>query len=206
MSDRKVVKKVKNGVLYSDGTMKIENVRASYPHLDRAWSKNESDRKKFSITGLGSKETHKAVKDLAVEVINAMLLENKMGKIGAEHKFFRDGDNSGKDEAEGCWLIKASENADKQPIVRDRKADKITDPDEISKLVYPGCFVNIFIRPWPQNNAHGKKINANLIAVQFVGDGERFGEGNVDDDDVFEQYESDDDGGFDENGADDDEL
>lgn len=199
---REIVKSVKNAVLYSDGCIRIDNVRASYPHVDLPWSKTELDaqsgkpaRKKYSITGLGDKVTHGEVKDLCVEVINKLLLDNKMGKIGSEHKFIRDGDNSGKDEAEGMWLFKASENADKAPSVRDVTGRKLTDPSEIAKTIYPGCYVDILIRPWAQNNEHGKKTNANLIAVKFREIGERFGEAPIDDEDVF--------GGGDEVGDDD---
>ncbi len=193
---RTVVKKVENAILYSDGCIRIDRVRASYPHVDKPWAKNEGeDRPKFSITGLGDKKTHTEVKNLCVEVINKLLTENKMGKIGSEHKFCRDGDNAGKDECEGQWIFKASENPDKAPTIRDRAARKVTDEKAIRELIYPGCYVNILIRPWAQDNKHGKKVNANLIAVQFCEDGDRFGEAAVDDEGAFEQYEDDDIGG-----------
>jgi hypothetical protein len=190
---RKVVKKVENAVLFDDGCIRIDNVRASYPHLAKAWAKNEGDTPKFSLTGLGAKKSHDAVKALCVEVINKLLADNNMGKIGAEHKFIKNGDDSGKDEAEGMWVIKASENADKPPTCRDRRGDKLST-DEIEKIIYAGCYVNMLIRPWAQDNKHGKKINANLIAVQFFADGERFGEGSIDDEGAFEQYEESADG------------
>ncbi|MFU3805798.1 ssDNA-binding protein [Pseudomonas aeruginosa] len=202
---REIVKKVKNAVLYSDGCIRIDNVRASYPHLDKAWAKNESDRPKFSITGLAPKETHGEAKKLLVEEIDKLLTSSKIGKLASEHKFVRNGDDSGKEEAEGHWIIKASENPDRRPSCRTPRGTVMT-PDEIAEKIYPGCWVNIFVRPWAQNNQHGKKINANLIAVQFVRDGERFGEGSIDDEDVWDELDDAEGDGYDfgDEGGDDD--
>lgn len=191
---RKIVTKVENAILFSDGCIRIDNVRASYPHLDKAWAKSEGDTPKFGITGLGPKATHEAAKKMCAQEINKLIEANNLGKLGSAHKFCRNGDDDGKAEAEDHWMFRASENANKKPSVRDRRGNKVTDAAEILEMIYPGCLVNILIKPWAQNNKHGKKINANLIAVQFVGDAERFGEGSIDDEDAFEAYESDDDG------------
>ena len=52
---------------------------------------------------------------------------------------------------------------------------------------YSGCFINGSITLWLQNNQYGKRINANLLTVQFVGDGDAIGGGApVDPDDEFE--------------------
>lgn len=188
---RTVVKSVANAVQYDDGCIRIDNVICSYPHLDKPWKKNDKDRAKFSVTGLAPKETHGEAKAMLVDRINALLVEHKMGKIGAEHKFVRNGDGEDgplKPETEGMWQIKASENPDRAPKVRDQLT-KVMTPEEILKKIYPGCVINILIRPWAQNNEHGKKVNANLIAVQFVKDGVRIGEAAIDDDDAWDVLE-----------------
>lgn len=188
---RTIVKQVKNAILYDDGCIRVDGVIASYPHLDKPWKKNEKDKEKFSITGLAPKETHAEAKGLLVEVINSLLAGAKMGKIGAEHKFVRNGDGEDgplKPETEGMWIIKASENPDRPPKVRDERT-KIMTPSETLKRIYAGCVINVLIRPWAQNNDFGKKINANLIAVQFVRDGTRIGEAAIDDDDAWEELE-----------------
>lgn len=189
---REIAKRVKNAILYTDGCIRIDNVRASYPHLDKAWAKNDKDKKKYSITGLAPKETHEEAKKLLVEEINKLLTSSKIGKLASEHKFVRNGDDSGKDENEGHWIIKASENEGRRPTVRDQKG-RLVEIEDIAELIYPGCFVNILLRPWAQNNEHGKKINANLIGVQFAKKGERFGEAPIDDEDAWDEVESDDD-------------
>lgn len=188
---RSIVKQVPNAILYDDGCIRLDGVIASYPHLDKPWAKNPTDKPKFSLTGLAPKETHGEAKALMVEVINSLLAGAKMGKIGAEHKFVRNGDTEDgplKPETEAMWIVKASENPDRPPKVRDERT-KVMTPAEILKRIYAGAVVNMLIRPWAQNNDFGKKINANLIAVQFVRDGTRIGEAAIDDDDAWDELE-----------------
>jgi hypothetical protein len=46
---------------------------------------------------------------------------------------------------------------------------------------------------WTQNNSYGKRVNANLLGVQFYKDGEPFAAGEIAGDDDFEDFGSDDD-------------
>jgi hypothetical protein len=50
---------------------------------------------------------------------------------------------------------------------------------------YAGCYVNATIVVWAQDNEHGKRINAQVKAVQFFKDGEAFGAAAVNPDDEF---------------------
>ena len=68
------------------------------------------------------------------------------------------------------------------------KSVPLTEDD--NKL-YPGCYVNVVITLWAQNNKFGKRINANLLAVQFVKDGNPFGEARVDVGSIFDDIEDD---------------
>lgn len=51
---------------------------------------------------------------------------------------------------------------------------------QLARKMYGGCRVNAAIKPWPQDNKHGRGIRCDLIAVQFAGDDTAFGEGAVD--------------------------
>ena len=44
-------------------------------------------------------------------------------------------------------------------------------------VIYPGCYVNMSVEFWAQDNQWGKRINASLRGVQFVKDGDSFGAG-----------------------------
>jgi hypothetical protein len=84
--------------------------------------------------------------------------------------------------------IKAS--ASKRPMVLDRDRSPLTENDN---RVYAGCYVNAIIELWAQNNQWGKRINANLLGVQFFKDGEPFADGETANADDFEAFDSDED-------------
>lgn len=194
MATREIVSRVTNAVLYSDGMIRIDNVRASYPHLDKPWAGEEGQAAKYSVVSLLDKVTHKAAKDLIVKRINEILKENKTDKIAADKKFIRDGDLSAKAEYENQWTVSARE--DRRPSVRGRDNEVLT-PDEILDLIYAGCYISVLIRPWFQNHPKfGKRVNAGLVAVRFRRDGEPFGEGRISDDDLDDYM--DDDGDYDD--------
>ena len=50
----------------------------------------------------------------------------------------------------------------------------------IARKLYAGCRVNVALKPWLQNNDHGKAVRCELVAIQFHADDTPFGEGNVD--------------------------
>ena len=51
---------------------------------------------------------------------------------------------------------------------------------QLARKLYGGCRVNAAIKPWLQDNKHGRGIRCDLIAVQFAGDDVAFSEGSVD--------------------------
>ena len=184
-----LIRKLKNGsevvgALYEGGIIKILNVRASYPHLDRPYAGDDGGEPKFSIVGLADKATHQEVKEACVEVIEDLKKANKNAKVSKDKLFIKNGDDSDKEEYEGMWTISARET--KRPKVRDVNGDRL-EVDEIADTIYPGCYVDIIIRPWFQDNAFGKRCNANLLSVKFRADGEQFGEGRIDDDDLWDE-------------------
>lgn len=183
-----IIRKLKNGkevigTLYEGGIIKILNVRASYPHLDKPYAGDDGGEPKYSILGLADKATHEDVKKACLEVIDELKKANKNAKVAKDKLFIKNGDDSDKEECEGMWTISAREN--KRPKVRDGNGD-LLEVDEIADVIYPGCYVDIIIRPWFQDNSYGKRINANLLSVKFRADGEQFGEGRVDDDELWD--------------------
>jgi hypothetical protein len=51
---------------------------------------------------------------------------------------------------------------------------------QLARKMYGGCRVNAAVKPWVQDNKHGRGIRCDLIAVQFAADDTPFGEGAVD--------------------------
>lgn len=68
------------------------------------------------------------------------------------------------------------------------------------KAPYSGCYVNLSLDVWAQDNQYGKRINAKLLAVQFEDEGEAFsgGEGfsSTDFDDTSENVDGQGGGAF----------
>lgn len=196
--------------LYDDGTILLINVRLSYPHVGTKGKFTDDDGKvseRWGVKGLMPKKTHGAAKEVLKGMIDDLITANKTAfKAGEkvmlppDRKFLADGDKTSKTENEGCFVFSCSDVKNK-PSARDRKGRPLT-VEEADSLFYGGCFGNVLIRPWFQNNKKwGKRVNANFCAVQFYKDGEPFGEGRLSEedlDDTFDSYEDDDDAGFDD--------
>jgi hypothetical protein len=192
-----------NVTFRDDNCILVKNVRISYPHIFKPWAAEADETKKYSAKFILDKKTHAAdIKALGAAVAAAMQ-EAFKGRIPNDKLCLVDGDTLGKDETMGSFVLKASET--KRPDVINRDKSRINEEDDI---VYAGCYVNVMIRLWAQNNKFGKRINANLIAVQFVRDGERFsGIDRPDADEAFDDISEDFEGvggGNDNSGGEDD--
>lgn len=212
MAERTVVKEVPNAVLYSDGSMLVKNVRWSYPHcatpsaggIDKVTKKPYPGT--YSLVGLMYKKTHGEAKNLIKGEIEGVLKEkNKGAGIKADNWFMRDGNQSGKDVYLDTWTVSCRETLKRPPSVRGFdgrtklvEADEGFDPNK-EETIYGGCWGNMLIRPWWQDNENGKRVNANFWACQIIpangrpnepfGDAERISEDEIDS--VFENQAGD---------------
>jgi hypothetical protein len=219
IEQRIAVKTVKNAILYNDGTIRLDNVRCSYPHLIEPYAGDDDNGNKqepaYGIVFLLPKATHAAAKDLCKFRIEQLMQENKVKAIPADKKFLRDGDMSGKAENEKMFTVSAREK--RAPVLRTpSKAKIIRGKTEtvtvgsrevaVNELFYGGCWVNGIIRPWWQNNKFGKRVNAGLVAVQFLKDDEAFGEGRITEDQIDDSFDAleDEESGFADAGSEDD--
>lgn len=189
---REIVKKVANCIRYSDGTLRVDGVRLSYPHLDKPYAgpNDEGKQAKYGVVGMLPKSTHMDAKNLIKEAIEDMQRTYK-AEVAKARWFLQNGDDSGKESYKGFFTISTRES--NPPICRDRRGNVLT-PDQIAKMFYGGCWANLFIRPWYQDGVkvgkgYGQRMNCGIIAVQFVRDDEPFGEGRINDDDVFDNIE-----------------
>src|SRR5574337_229731 len=110
MANREVVKTVKNAILYSDGTIRVDNVRASYPHLGSKFKDKDGKDGKFGIVGMLPKETHVEAKNLLKEAMDKLLSENGDVKVASDKKFLRNGDDSDNESYAGHWTVSTSES------------------------------------------------------------------------------------------------
>jgi len=55
----------------------------------------------------------------------------------------------------------------------------------LARRLYGGCRVNAAVKPWLQENKHGRGIRCDLVAIQFLKDDTAFGTGVTDASDMF---------------------
>jgi hypothetical protein len=159
--------------------LKIKNVRLAFPVLFKAEGYQGSDPK-FSATFIlppnhpQLAEVNEAIATVAKEkwgarapeIIKQLAATDKLALHKGETKAHLDG-------FEGNFFINARNKI--RPRVMDTNKTVLTAEDG---KPYAGCFVVASIALWAQDNATGKRINAELRGVQFLSDGQGFGGGS----------------------------
>ena len=70
------------------------------------------------------------------------------------------------------YLTAIRQEKDGRPIVIDRNRAPLVEADG---KIYSGCYVNLKVDLWAQDNQYGQTVRATLLVVQFVRDGDSFG-------------------------------
>lgn len=169
--------------------IKIPSARLSFPSLFNMASFGGESTGKFEATFILDKKDHaKQIEE--IEAAIAKLQKELKVKLASDKLCLKDGDEMERPEYQGKMTIKASTK--KRPMVINRDKTPITEDDNV---VYAGCYVNAIITLWAQNNSYGKRVNAQLDGVQFVRDGEPFGDGGISVD-QFDGFDDGDDDAF----------
>lgn len=74
---------------------------------------------------------------------------------------------------EGNLFVSA--RAKMRPTIFDQQRQELSEADG---KPYSGCYVNVSLELWAQDNGYGKRINAQLRGVQFLRDGDAFAGGS----------------------------
>jgi len=166
----------------------IPKARLSFPSLFQK-SVFEGKEGKYEATLLFPKTDTKTY-DKVMAAINECKTTAKI-KVANSKLCIQDGDEiydeKEYDGYQGMWAVKAANS--KRPTLLTGQKEPIVEEDEI---LYAGCFVNAIIDPWAQDNNWGKRINANLLGIQFVKDGEPFGDATVAEADDFDEVSEED--------------
>jgi Protein of unknown function (DUF2815) len=157
--------------------LKLEDVRLSFPDIWKAKSVKKDGEAKFGAQFLLDKKDHK---DL-IQTVKKALWNAAKGHFGDKAKGLIEKDKlhlclhegnekeyDGYDESN----MYISSSSSKRPLVVDRDKTPLAEED---RRPYAGCYVNAVVRIWVQDNEFGKRVNAELMGVQFVRDGEAFG-------------------------------
>jgi len=168
--------------------VQLKDVRLTFPQLFEAKQVNGQGEAKFSAAFLfGRKHPQLAEIQKAIEEAAGAKWGAKAGDMlkqlkAADKLPVHDGDGkSDYDGYAGNYFINASNKV--RPLVIDGNRSPLTSADG---KPYSGCYVNAIIEFWAQDNQFGKRVNASLLGVQFVRDGERLAGGAVAAADDFE--------------------
>ncbi len=164
----------------------LKNVRVSFPHLFEKPIINGEEGKYGATLMLENGKDDGQIQTVE-KAINTLIQEKWKGKvrIPSDKRCMRDGEDKGRAEYDGYTVISA--NSGKAITVLDVQANKVTDPAK--SQIYAGCYVNAKIGLWAQDNKYGKRINAELLAIQFVADGESLNEAYVSEEEAMSGFE-----------------
>lgn len=179
----------------------LKNVRSAFLTLDQAVEYETGDgRPRFSATALVPYSSP------IVKQVEAVMLATAEAKWGKKGKAILDAalldkmttcwlDGKRKPEYdgfEGHWSLVAHRPAKSgRPLVIDTDTTPIFDGkgefmEGKNGRIYSGCFVNIKVGFWCQDNAKGKAIRAELLTIQSLFRGDSFGGGAKSTDEGFE--------------------
>jgi len=181
----------------------LSNVRLSFPQLVEARSSvqpsptNPNPVKKYSadfimpmthpgVQQFGAEYTKMATekwKEHAQAVMQIIQSDRKLRCFGQGNEKVNGKTFKPYDGYEGMFYVSANKDQAPQMIQADGSAVDPTNTmayQALARKMYGGCYVNAAIRPWLQENKHGRGVRCELIAVQFFADGEPFGEAVAD--------------------------
>lgn len=163
----------------------IHNARLSFPNLFKPVAFDASQEAKFGATFILQANNP----DLVVlrDAIRQAVADKWNGKTPPGLKvFLREGSEKSHLGGFGDDTYFFNASAATRPGLYDRRGDPVAESDG---LLYAGCYVNVRIDVWAQDNQYGKRVNAGLSGVQFVADGEAFGGGRAAQASEFPTYE-----------------
>ncbi|MDE2107372.1 MAG: DUF2815 family protein [Patescibacteria group bacterium] len=167
----------------SIGALHLQRVRFSYfygfePYTARPTPQNPTPKPQFCVHGLMA-PTHPDVVNTA-KVIEAV----GQAKWGAQWPAIREalkgqdrlclhrGDITKAGQPEYAGLVFISASNPKRFTIVDGDRSPLTEKDG---RPYSGCYGNLIVDIWAQDNQFGKRINATVTGAQFVAHGEAFG-------------------------------
>lgn len=147
----------------------LKKVRVSFPHLFSRPFVNGEEGKCGATLMLDPIKNPVAIKAIETQIDELVNTRFKGRNVSSERLCLRAGEEKGRSEYQGLLVLSANSKG-KPLVISTSGKDLITHQEDCP--IYAGCYVNAKVRLWTQNKHYGKRINAELIAIQFAGDGE----------------------------------
>lgn len=195
----------------------LKKVRIAWFYgTEKAKAQNDGEKDAYRVEILVDKDDHKNIAKLdeaALAVMTEALKSEKAAEkwlkreSGLEGNIskdcaIKDGDERDTEDENYEHKIWIRAKSYKQPRILTDLGEETRDGEEDlegndleGKVPYGGCFANVSIELWGQNNDKGKGLRCNWLGVKFVEDGEAFGGGGsserANDDDLDDDDEDD---------------
>lgn len=147
----------------------INNARLSFPNLFKAKAFQDGDPK-YSASFMISKDDPQV--KMIIDTVKELTAEFKGAKF--KNHAIVDGDDEGREECKGMYIIKAKAAANRKPLTVDMRA-RVRDDEAFESELYAGCYVNADLSLYTLNNSYGKMLCCGLNAVQKFSEGEHLG-------------------------------
>ena len=142
----------------------ISNVRVSYPHLYQPpVFEGKEDKKGVKIVFDNDNERDMAI----VDALHKLFVEVGVKKFGDSDSLPDESDWALREKK---GIISLNAKTDTQITVVSSDSKKVMQ--ESNCEIYAGCYINLRVAIWGQQNKWGERINCQLISCQFAGDGE----------------------------------
>ena len=157
----------------------LRDVRLAFPSLFKQSAPKAGGELAFSGSFLMPKnhkqlaELNTAFKAVAKEKWGVKADAVLKALIAADKTALHNGDAKSEYEGfEGNMFVSARSKV--RPSIFDQQRNELSEQDG---KPYSGCYVNVSLELWAQDNSYGKRINAQLRGVQFLRDGDAFAGG-----------------------------
>lgn len=165
----------------------LKGARVSFPHLFKRPIIDGEERKYGAVLMLDPKEHKASIAALEARIDELSKEKFKGRKPPPDKLCLRDGEDRDRPEYEGYMVLSAN-SKDKPVVLRGDGRTVITSEED--SPIYAGCYVNAKVRLWAQDNQFGKRINCDLVAIQFVADGEALDSGYVSQEEAMEGFDA----------------
>lgn len=157
----------------------LKDVRLAFPSLFKQSAPKAGGELAFSASFLIPKD-HKNIAALnaAIDTVGKEKWGVKAAAVlkalrSADKTCLHNGDAKSEYEGfEGNMFVSARSKV--RPTVLSQTREELTEADG---KPYSGCYVNVSLELWAQDNSYGKRVNAQLRGVQFLRDGDAFAGG-----------------------------